>query len=131
MIGSFGNIAFSTSMDKVFTFSGLSKSADARFAEHSLTGKKPLLEFIGPGLETITFNMKLDVFLGINPLEEIKKLLELRDAGIARPFVLGGEFIGLFVITSLSEAHKVISNRGKILNAELSITLKEYADDRV
>lgn len=131
MIGSFGTIAFTSSSDQVRTFDGFSKTAEARFTEHALSGKKPQLEFIGPGLESITFSMRLDVALGLNPKKEITRLTQIRDAGEAHPLVIGGDFIGHFVIMTLSENHRAIDNAGRLLLAELSVTLKEYADDRI
>ncbi|MBE0470521.1 MAG: phage tail protein [Methyloprofundus sp.] len=131
MIGSLGTIAFSASSDKVNTFSGFSKTGEARYSEHALSGKKPLLEFIGPGLEKISFTMRLDVGLGVNPKTEIKKLIDLRDAGEASILCIGGEFIGMFVIKSLAENHKAIDNAGRLLLADINVSLEEYADDRV
>lgn len=131
MIGSFGDTAFITSANKIYTYTGFNKTGEARYAEHALTGKKPLLEFIGPGLESVSYSVKLDTSYGIKPEEEIKKLMQLRDAGEAKPLVLGGRFLGNYVIISLSETHKVVDNRGQLRIVDLNINLREYADDRV
>lgn len=131
MIGSLGPIPFTASADKVRTFDGYSKQAEARFSEHTIIGKKPLLEFTGPGLESISMKIRLDAFLGINPLTEITRLAELRDAGQALPLVIGGKYKGDYVISSLSETHRTHDNQGRLLLADVQIELKEYADDRV
>lgn len=131
MIGSFGPIAFSASSSKIFTLSGFGKGAESRFAEHDLAGKKPLLSFVGPGLESISFNMKLSLTLGVDPVTEINRLRDLRDNGIAQPFVLGGEYIGDYVIKSLSESHRAMDGKGNLIAADISVSMKEYFDDRV
>lgn len=129
MIGSFGNIAFTTSAQQVRTFAGLSKQAEARYAEHALAGKKPLLEFVGPGLEQVSFSIRLDKFLGLDPVGEIERIVNLRDEGEAQPLVIGGKYLGMYVITNASEARKFHDNRGVLIQADISLTLKEYADD--
>ena len=55
-------------------FRGLGRSAPGRYQQHDVVGQKPVLEFIGPGLEQISFDMRFDVGLGINPIAEIDKL---------------------------------------------------------
>ncbi len=66
MIGTFGDVTFEVSSDKVRTFSDMKRSGSSRLASHDLIGRKPLLEFGGPGLETLTFNMALSAFLGLD-----------------------------------------------------------------
>lgn len=129
MIGSFGIIAFTASADRVRTFTGLNKEAEARFSEHTLVGKKPKLEFEGPGLETITFSIRLDRFLGLNPEDEIERIVTLRDEGEAQPLVIGGNYMGMYVITQASEARRHHDNIGRLVQADISLTLKEYTDD--
>ena len=74
MIGTLGDAVFQASTDKVYTFQGLGRSAPGRYQQHDVVGQKPVLEFIGPGLEQISFDMRFDVGLGINPIAEIDKL---------------------------------------------------------
>lgn len=131
MIGYFGNTVFETSSQRVFTFRGMSVSSQARYATHELIGKKPLLEFIGPGLKTVSLPIRLDLSLGVNPLEEINNLAAVRDAGEALPLVIGENYIGDFVLKSMSEDHRHLSNTGVLIVADITLSLEEYADDRV
>lgn len=131
MIGSLGNIAFSASSDRLFTFKELTMGGDARYAKHELIGKKPLLEFIGPGTTTANLPIRLDITHGVNPLTEIKRLADLRDNGQAMPLVIGDNFKGYFVITSMNESHRAYNNAGLLLLAEITLQLEEYSDDRV
>ena len=129
MIGSFGSIAFTASAEQLRTFTGLGKQAEARFEEHTLIGKKSKLEFVGPGLEAVSFSIRLDAGMGVNPRDEITRITEIRDAGEAYPLVIGGWYLGDYVITNASESHRHHDNRGRLLVAEVNLSLKEYADD--
>ena len=73
-IGSFGNLAFSVSDKTVKTFDGMSWKVSAKYATHDRHLKEDLLEFLGPEPGSISFSMKFSVFLGTNPLKEVKKL---------------------------------------------------------
>jgi hypothetical protein len=81
-IGSFGSLVFSVSENTVKTFDGMNWDFSADYATHDRHIKADLLEYMGPGIESISFSMTLSVFLGVNPLKEIKKLREMK--GIRR-----------------------------------------------
>lgn len=130
MIGSFGETVFTSSNNKVLTYSSLSRSADARYTEHSLIGKKPQLEFIGPSLDEVSYSIRLDSQLGVDPKTEIDRLRDIRDNGIAKPLFFGKNFVGNFVITGMSENQRITNPRsGRLTLAEISITLKEYTNE--
>ena len=131
MIGTFGEVTFEVSADRVRTFDGLKRSGSARLASHDLIGRKPLLEFGGPGLETLSLNMTLSAFLGLDPVEEVKELRQMRDEGTAAPFTLNGEpqGTGLWVLESLSEDWKYIDNNGVPRQIDCALTLKEYVEN--
>lgn len=131
MIGSYGDTVFTSSNGKVLTYTGLNKSADARYNEHALIGRKPLLEFIGPSLSDVTYSIRLDSSQGVNPDDEINKITDIRDEGVAKPLFFGNNFQGYFVVVSVSESRRVTNPRtGSLMLADLSLTLKEYVDDR-
>ena len=127
-IGSLGKVVFETSEKKIRTFFDLKRSASARIGTHDLIGKKPILEFVGPGLEQISMNVRLDVSLGLNPADELKALREMRDKGEIVKFILNGEPVteNYWLIEQISEDHRQIDNKGRLLIADLSITMKEY-----
>ena len=127
-IGSLGKVVFETSEKKIRTFFDLKRSASARIGTHDLIGKKPILEFVGPGLEQISMNVRLDVSLGLNPADELKVLREMRDKGEIVKFILNGEPVteNYWLIEQISEDHRQIDNKGRLLIADLSITMKEY-----
>lgn len=128
MIGALGDIVFTVSSDKVRTFDGLSRSGSARLATHELINRKPLMEFLGPGGETISMQISFSVYEGLNPEQEAKALRELRDKGKAVALILGGQPLGegLWLVESLNETHKHIDNTGAAYQIDVSVTLREY-----
>ena len=128
MIGTLGEVVFEVSASKVKTFDGMKRSGTGRWATHDIIGQKPVMEYLGPGIEQISFTMRLDVFLGVNPSEELAVLRQMRDTGEAVSFVLEGQPVtdNLWVIESLSEDYPAIDNAGRILVANVDINLKEY-----
>ena len=130
-IGSLGDVVFEASSEKVKTLRDRQRQGSARFATHEIIGKKPLREFLGPGLEKITFQIQLSASLGVDPASEMKTLRELRDKGEALEFVLGGSAVGeeLWTIEDLSEDWSRINGQGTIIFANVSVTLQEYPRD--
>lgn len=128
MIGTLGAVVFEVSADKVQTFDDFKRSGSGRWDTHDLWGRKPALEFKGPGLEQIGFSIHLDFSLGINPGEQLNLLRKMRDRGMAVPFILNGKPLTehLWVVESVSEAWTQIDNKGSLLAADVELTLFEY-----
>ena len=132
MIGSIGEIVFESDSEKsVMTFDNLSVNRQADYAEHSILSKRGLLEFTGLKAETCSFTMLLDMSLGVNPSEQIRKLTEMLESHEAVNFILEGipQGHGQWVIESLDVKHNIIDNNGYTRQAEVSIKLREYISD--
>lgn len=127
-IGTLGNIVFETSTEKIRTFDNFKKKNSARFATHDVMNRKPVLEYLGPGLDNISFSMRFDVMLGVNPADEMKALREIRDKGEAVELVIGGQPVSenLWVVIDISEDWSKIDNRGNIIIANVEVSLQEY-----
>lgn len=126
-IGSFGHIVFETSADRIRSWSKFGRTGKVRFAEHAVHGEKPVLEYIGPGLEEIALQVRFDASLGVNPAKEIAALRALRDTGTAQQLIIGRDPLGRFAIESLEEDWQRVDNQGLLLVACVSLTLKEDA----
>lgn len=129
-IGSLGNVVFEVSHEKVRTFEELTRTSTPRWATHEVIGKRPLLQFIGPGLDTSSLTIRFDVRFGVNPRKEIAQLVEYERLGKALPFLLGGKPVGkggMWVITGLEQEWTSIDNRGNLLAATVNLSLEEYA----
>jgi hypothetical protein len=134
MIGSFGPIVFETSTNRIRTFDNFQRSGSVRWATHELMGRKPVREFLGPGVEQISFTIRLDVALGINPANDLAVLRIMRDEGMDFPLILNGRPLTIgstWVIESMNETWLHIDNRGRLLVAEVELTLSEYPQEVV
>lgn len=129
MIGSFGDIAFTSSDTKLLTFRDMVKQYAARYAKHDVIGKKPKLEFVGPDLRKASFTIRLDITKGVKPKEVIDSFVALTEQGEAQAFMLGSEFIGMYVIISAEEVAKFYDNRGGLWVAEFKVSIEEYDDE--
>ena len=129
MIGSFGNIVFETSGSKIFTFNEFKRKGSARFAEHAVLEGKPRLQHIGPNLDVITFNVRLDMSLGVTPADEMAAFREVLESGDEQKLIIGGTVLGNFVLETLDEERKVTTNKGKLVLADLNLTIKEFVDE--
>ncbi|MCY7486423.1 phage tail protein [Paenibacillus alvei] len=127
-IGSLGPVVFVVSPEAIRTFDEFTRSSAGRWAKHEVLGKKPLSQWIGPGLDTISFTMWFDVQRRLNPRKELDRLVELDRKGKAMPLIVGGKAVGvgLWTITSLEQSWKTIDGKGNILFATANISLEEY-----
>ena len=128
-VGSLGEIVFEVSAEKIRTIDNVKRKGSARWAVHEVVGKKPVREFIGPGLESYSFTIQFSVSLGLNPSEELQKLRDLRDEGKTIEFVLGGSPVSansLWTVDDITETHRRHDAKGNLLFAEVEVSLTEY-----
>ncbi|WP_375104050.1 phage tail protein [Paenibacillus sp. RS8] len=127
-IGSLGPVVFVVSPEAIRTFQDFSRSAASRFAKHDIIMQKPKTQFLGPGLDTISFKMWFDVRYGLKPRKELDKLTELERKGKAIPLIIGGKGLGtgLWVITGLSQTWDKIDSAGNVHRATATVSLEEY-----
>ena len=125
-IGNWGNyIKFQTSDNKILTFDGFKRKQAARTATHNIIGGKPKLEYLGPGLQTITFKIELNAMLGVHPRKEEEKLL--KRIGYVAPLVIGGKKIcSKAMLTSMSDAYNIVLRKGEVLSISIDVTMTEY-----
>lgn len=127
-IGSFGDLVFSVSDKTVRTFDSMSWDFSADYATHDRHIKADLLEYIGPSIETISFSMVFSVFLGVNPLKEIRRLRNMVQSGYAQRLVIGGKVYGSYkwVMQKGTVDLKRFDRQGELWAATAKVTLKEY-----
>lgn len=127
-IGTFGEVVFEASAERVRTWQSFQRANSARVTAHEVLEEKPRLEFLGPGLDEITLQVRLDVSFGIDPSTEIDILRDVRDKGAAKLLVIGGKNIGRFALESIEEEWRTIDHAGRLIQAVVTLKLKEYAD---
>lgn len=121
-------VVFEVSDDKIHTFEGFTRDSNIRQAKHDIHLQKPKSEFLGPELDNIAFVIKLKAQFGVNPRDEMDKLLILQRVGIPVVLTIGNKNIGMnkWTIVSLGQAWETVDNEGRLLEAQLSVTLEEY-----
>ena len=108
------------------TANELEKKAD--FAEHQVAEGKPLLQYLGPGLDSVGLSFLFHVEFS-NPQECWDALVGLMDKHEAFPLSMGnGLLLGRFVITSLTRTTTITTDDGRLLGIEVRAQLKEFAD---
>lgn len=129
VIGTLGDIIFSVSRDEVKTFEGFKWDSSAKYATHKRHLKNTLLEFTGTEADSISLSVYFSVFLGVNPMQEITKLLMAQRAGKIMRLVIGSKAYGRnkWVIEKLSKDLERFDNKGNLLSAKVSVSLREYA----
>jgi phage protein U len=105
---------------------GMDYRSTADWAEHQLIQGKPLLEWIGEGLDEYSLAITLHASLG-DPEKRLRDLREAKAAHQPLAFVLGsGDYLGAFVLTELSNNVRRTTALGRLHSATLTVTLREY-----
>lgn len=129
LVGFIAGVPFVVSKNYVRTFDDYNRSGSGRWAKHEIIAQKPVMEFIGPDTEKISFSMLLRSDMGITPNAELNNLRKMRDNGKAFSLVIGGRKIGTnsWVVESIGETVNFWGKLGEILSVKVDITLAEYA----
>ncbi len=127
-IGAFGNLVFSVSDQTVRTFDNMKWDFSAKYATHDRHIQADLLEYQGPEIETVSFGMEFSVFLGVDPIKEIKRLREMVRSGYTGRLVIGRMIYGSYkwVIQKGTINLQRFDGNGNLLSARADVTLKEY-----
>ncbi len=129
-VGYFGDVIFSVSDDKVLSFKDLKLTAAGSRGEHKRIGKKPQLEFLGPGAKKLSFTIVLDAAYGVSPREQIDILNDYAEKGTICVLVVGSRKIGdRWMTTNVSSSWNRIMNGGELLKASVNISLEEYENE--
>ncbi|OUE50271.1 phage tail protein [Citrobacter amalonaticus] len=129
LVGLYGKMPFVASSLVVNTFTAFKRKSSRRIAKHEVIGKKPVLEDIGPDLDTITFVMRLDTNLGVLPLVTLNALRAVHSAFESNPMVIGSQYFGNFVITDIDEGWKYFGPLGSPRVIEVALTMTEAGDN--
>ena len=129
LIGSWGDFTFEVSRESVKTFTGLKWDSSVKYATHDRHLKEPLLEFTGKDVESMSFSMLFTIFLGVNPIKEIAKLLQAMRRGEVHRLVIGPKAYGTskWVITKVSSSLDKYDSKGNLLSSTVSVTMKSYS----
>lgn len=116
--------------DIEFTVAGgitaMDHSGSADWAEHARIQGKPLLEWMGEGLDECNLTIELHPVLG-DPEQRLRALQQAKSQHQPLAFVMGsGEYLGAYVIKTLSNTLRRTTATGQIKAATVQISLTEY-----
>jgi phage protein U len=129
-VGAFGSIVFEVSDTVIRTFRDFQKTVPARWAVHNVLGGEPVAEFIGPGQKEISLPVQLNaLFLNGKTIEEeLGNIETMADTGEVGTLVIGDDVIGKYYLDSVSESVSHFGGRGEFIVAEVTLSLKHYAE---
>ena len=134
LVGYWGErIVFEVTSERALTFSGMRRSVSGRWADHEIVMEKSRSEFLGPGLSTVSMDVRLSWGMGLDPgeIEAIIGSIEAAaETGAVNYLYVGNKRIGenKMRISSVSESWDVIYSGGVLEQASLSISFTEYAE---
>lgn len=129
VMANLGQVVFQVSSKTVRTLDELTRSTSPRWATHDIHLKKPKMQFIGPGKDSISFTVTLDKRLGVDPRKEAERFVILAQRGQPMGFAVGGKKMGsyLWVLTGVEQREQRINRKGEITRLVVSLSLEEYA----
>ena len=124
-IGNWGSvIKFQTSDKRILTLDKLKYNFAARIKKHEVINGYPIVEFIGPDLQSTTFTVELNAMLGVRPKVIEDKLWYSLAEGVVAPLVLGGRNIcSRAMLTNMSCAYNAILKKGEIMSMSIDLTM--------
>lgn len=129
-VGSLGEIPFIVARGYVRTFQDYGRESTGRWVKHELIGQKPVLEFLGPDIEKISFKMQLRADHGLHPKKEAEKLRKMCDSRETAILMLAGSPVGdnKWVVESLGETVTFWDALGNIESMTVDVSLTEYVE---
>lgn len=127
-VGVLGDIIFQVSSNVIKTFDNLQWSGSARYSEHNRHMTNALTEFTGIDPDTISFDIELSVYLGVEPMNELVKIWTYERSGKPLSLVIGEKAYGKYKWTIKSHKIKMknYDKRGNVTGASVSVDLLEY-----
>ena len=127
-IGNWGSIIkFRVSDSSVLTFKEMSHSVPVQTQTHTRCNGKPRIQFVAPGLETVSFTMEIVASQYKKPVNIEKKLKSAAQNGTVAPLVIGNRVVlSQAIISNMSAAYDVVIMNGKIYSIKINVTMTEY-----
>ena len=103
-------------------------SGSARYSTHQRHLTNALTEFTGVDPDSITFDVVVSAYLGVNPMTEIKRIVEYEQSGTVLPLTVGTQSYGRYRggISGHKTKIQTYDGRGNVTSATISLTLQEY-----
>jgi hypothetical protein len=87
-----------------------------------------MTEYVAPGLDTISFDIKVSAVLGVNPRTTLDYWMGLAAAGQPNILCVGNKVLGTdqWIIKSATDKWQQLDGQGNILLATMSLVFEEY-----
>ncbi|QZP26227.1 phage tail protein [Pseudomonas mosselii] len=122
MFALLGDIEFTVSGG----LTGMELRTTADWAEHARIQGKPLLQWVGEGLDELNLTIELHPMLG-DPDKRWRALHDAKRKHEPLALVLGnGDYLGPQVVTELSQQNRRRSATGQLTSATVQLSLREY-----
>ena len=127
-MGTFGELVFQSGMKKTMMPTGFSQEVGAKWSSVETPGDIEQSEFISPQARTLKFDVQFSAGLGVIPAQMLNKVRRMVETGEHHKLILGGKPVSGrdWYIESASESWDVVTARGKIYSAKVSLSLKQY-----
>lgn len=127
-IGCLGEIPFEVSSEVVQTITDMTKSGASRYSIHDRHLDVGLPEFTGRDNDTISFDIVVSAYLGVDPNEAMAQIETYQQNGTVVPLIIGEKRYGSFrwVVKSYKTKFNTFGRGGSVLSATISISLLEY-----
>jgi len=97
------------------------------YVELKVLDEKSHLQKMGKSLQELTLKIRLSTAFGVDPQKLLSAIYENAEREEPLPFILGdGSLVGKCVIEEITKEWKRTDNRGRLLDVELEIKLKEW-----
>lgn len=123
------DVAFEVSSEVVKTFHNMKLTQSVAYTLHKIHGHKAIPEMTGLEADTITFDIILSAYLGVNPQAEIDKLHRFMNDGTICNLVIGENLFGTWAIKSMPLNIEYFYKEGDITHAKATISLVEAWED--
>lgn len=130
-IGNWGTaISFDVSSEKQLPFRDFKRSVSGRWTDHNVLDGKPLSEFNGAGLGSVSLVVTLSADRGVSPRSTIETLEAAAEEGQVDYLYIGGKKIGenMMKLESVSESWDSVWNLGELVRATVTLTFSEYLE---
>lgn len=130
ILGALGSLPFVCAYGKVLTFNDFSVERGTKWAQHEVLYRKPVLEWTGEELIKISLSIRFDSSLNLLPTVGLNHLRKMMENHKWKTLVIGGNYMGRYVIESISEEQKFFTGAGICQVATADISLIEHAGER-
>lgn len=127
-VGCLGDIPFYVSDKAVQTVNNVQWGGSVQLTSHKRHLTSALTEATGRDADTMSFDLQLSVFLGVDPFNAILKIWDYERNYVSLPLVLGEKAYGKYrwLIKSHTIKFKHYDGAGNMLACDVSIKLQEY-----